>query len=193
MLSVALKEWSIVCDLLVEGKLALLLRKGGIHEAGGPGVFELEHPRFALFPSWAHQNLESIKPTFQGRSRGRIQTQEEPVEITIGAVAEAVEIYRVRDRGQIGGLDDLHCWTQPYIDMRFNYKPHRPLYLVLLRAYRLEQPRTIQNNQEYGGCRSWVPLRPGDEIDDLRATPVVDDAAFDRIRDRVRAAVSVSL
>jgi hypothetical protein len=55
MIGVGLKEWAIVCDLLLEGKLAIMLRKGGIHESGGPGVFELEYPRCALFRSWAHQ------------------------------------------------------------------------------------------------------------------------------------------
>ena len=45
MLDIALKEWAVVCNLLLEGRLAVLLRKGGIAETGGAGVFELEHTR----------------------------------------------------------------------------------------------------------------------------------------------------
>src|SRR5690606_840280 len=54
MLTVALKEWAVVCDLLLEGKCSLLLRKGGVHEDRGPGRFELEHERFTLYPAWEH-------------------------------------------------------------------------------------------------------------------------------------------
>ena len=41
MLNVALKEWAIICDRLVAGDQAILLRKGGIDEADGPGRFRL--------------------------------------------------------------------------------------------------------------------------------------------------------
>ena len=61
-LDIALKEWAIVCDFLAQGKCALLLRKGGIHEAGGPGRFALNHDRFLMFPAWEHERLDWIKP-----------------------------------------------------------------------------------------------------------------------------------
>ncbi|MEL7089128.1 MAG: DUF1802 family protein [Planctomycetota bacterium] len=62
MIDIALKEWACVCDLLLEGKTCLLLRKGGVHEYDGPGRFKLEYDRFALFPAWEHENLDWIKP-----------------------------------------------------------------------------------------------------------------------------------
>ena len=52
MLRIALKEWAVICDLLLAGEQAILLRKGGVHEGTGPGQFRLEHDRFALFPAW---------------------------------------------------------------------------------------------------------------------------------------------
>src|SRR5688572_15413116 len=130
MLDVALKEWSVVCDLLMEGRLAILPRKGGIHEDAGPGAFRLEHPRFALFPSWAHQRPAMIKP----EHRERVEVIEEPAEITFRAVAEAARIWEVPGRAAFDRLDDLHCWTEQQIDMRFDYKPDRPLYLVAVRV-----------------------------------------------------------
>ena len=185
MLDVALKEWSIVCDLILEGRLSVLLRKGGIHETGGPGVFELEHARFALFPSWAHQNPASIKPAY----RDGVERLDEPESITLRGLAEVVGIHCVTGRGQLDALDDLHCWTDAYLDMRFNYKPDRLLYLIVLRAYRLEQPQTIANGPEYAGCRSWVPLGPGDAIDDDRAEPVLGGVAIREVCARVEVAL----
>ena len=44
------------------------------------------------------------------------------------------------------------------IDYRFNYKPENPLYLLLVRAYRLHEPVVIENTPAYAGCKSWVPL-----------------------------------
>jgi len=185
MLTAALKEWSIVCDLLCEGRTAVILRKGGIREPGGAGVFALAHRRFGLFPSWAHQRAERIKTPWSDR----VVTQGEPPEVTMRAVAEAAVIWQVPSRAAVDAVDDLHCWTAPQIDMRFAYKPDRPLYLVALRVARLRDPRTIQLDDTYTGCRSWVPLRPEDAIDDAGAEPVLEDMAFDRVLGRLNAAM----
>lgn len=186
MLDIALKEWSIVCDLLLEGRLALLLRKGGIHEPSGPGVFELEHPRFALYPTWLHQQPEMIKVAY----RHRVEARAEPATITIAGWAEAARIWRTPSRAAVDRLEDLHCWTSAQIDMRFSYKPDRPLFLLAVRAYRLASPRTIVHHAEYAGCRSWVPLRPNDAIDQRGATPVLDDPAFAAIVERIDRAMA---
>ncbi len=185
MLDTALKEWSIVCDLLLSGELSLLLRKGGIHETGGPGVFELEHPRFLLYPSYVHQKPRMIKPPL----RDRVEVlDEEPREITFRGLGEAAKVWQVPSRQAFDRLDPLHCWSPKQIDMRFNYKPDRPLYLVAVRAYRLAQPHTVKNHAEYSGCRSWVALRPSDAVEDASAVPVVADEVFAGIVARIEEA-----
>lgn len=188
MLDVALKEWSIVCDLLLEGRLALLLRKGGIHEDEGPGVFRLAHPRFALFPAWEHQKPHMIKPAY----RERVEVLEEPAAIPIRGLGEAVKIWEVPGRGAFDALDDLHPWSGEQIDMRFNYKPDHPLYLVAIRAARLREAATVANTWEYGGCKSWVPLKGEDVIDDSGAEPSLSDEAFGGIVRRVEKAFGVA-
>ncbi len=184
MLNIALKEWSIVCDLMMEGRLSLLLRKGGIHEDRGPGEFRLEHPHFGLFPSWAHQKPQMVKEPF----RRRVQVMEEPANITVAAIGQAERIWEVPSRTAFDRLDDLHCWTPEQIDMRFNYKPDHPLYLVAVRCALLPQPKTVVNDWSYGGCKSWVPLKPQDAIDPTGATPALDDETFAQIIDRVNRA-----
>lgn len=158
-LGYGLKEWSIVCDLLLEGRLAILLRKGGIHESSGPGVFELEHGWFALFPSWAHQRPEMIKEAY----RERVRVLPEPAEVPLDGFGHAARIWRVPSRAAFDRLETLHCWTKPQIDMRFDYKPQNPLYLMAVRIYRLRERVVVPNSQEYAGCKSWVPFRPVDE------------------------------
>jgi len=186
MLDIALKEWAVVWELVLAGRFALLLRKGGIFESGGAGVFELEHPRFGLFPSWAHQKPEMIKDEF----RGRVRVLDEPSEITLLGVGEVAQIWQVKSRERFDTLDDLHPWTKPQIDMRFNYKPQNPLYLLAVKVKKLATPTTVPNTAEYGGCKSWVPLRPGDAIDDSGATPAMDDAAFAGVLERVEKAMA---
>jgi hypothetical protein len=186
MLDIALKEWAVVCDLLLEGRLALLLRKGGIHESGGPGVFELEHRRFLLFPSWLHQKPQMMADEF----RGRVQVVgQEPGTITFQAVGEAAPIWRVPSRTALDRLEGLHPWTAEHLDMRWNYKSENPLYVMAVRTYRVAAPKIVPNTAAYGGCKSWVPLSPADAVDDAGATPILDDAAFGRVVERVEGAM----
>jgi hypothetical protein len=186
MIDVALKEWAVICELLVAGEQSILIRKGGIAEAGGPGRFQLEVPRFALFPAWLHQLPERVKPAW----RDRVQAYDrEPDKITINGLGVVEHIWRVPSRESLDSLDGLHVWEPEHLDMRWSYKPSQPLYLLAVRAYRLAQPRTIANNPRYAGCKSWVDLNPGDAIDDQGATPVLNDEAFGRIVDQIDAAV----
>lgn len=186
MIQMALKEWAVVCDALVAGEQAILVRKGGIAEAGGPGRFQLEVPRFALFPAWLHQAPERIKPAW----RERVKLFDcEPAEISIEGLGIAEHVWRVPTRASLDPLDDLHIWTPEQLDMRWNYKPHQPLYLLAVRVFRLAALRTIANNPRYAGCKSWIELDAIDAIDDAGATPVLADARFDAIASRIDVAL----
>ena len=182
MLDVALKEWAVVCELLLEGELTVLLRKGGIHERGGAGVFELEHPRFVLFPAWLHQVPNRMKP----RHRQRVERfRQEPAQVTLRGVGEVDNIWPVPSREAFDELDDLHCWSRPQIDMRFRYKPDRPLYLMAVRMHRLKEPKTVVNREAYAGCRSWVPLAAEDAVDERDMEPVLAAEVFAWVVDRI--------
>ena len=185
MLDTALKEWAVVCDLLLAGELAMLLRKGGILEAAGPDGFELETPHFALFPAWMHQDPAKLKPAYRDRVE---RFGSEPETVTIRGHARATHVWEVVSRAAFDELDELHPWSAEQIDMRFNYKPNRPLYLIAVRVHELPQARTIENDAEYAGCRSWVPLKAGDEIAP-EGGPVLDDEAYGRIISRLDTAM----
>jgi hypothetical protein len=177
-LNVALKEWASVCSALEDGRQIILLRKGGILEA--IGGFELEHPQFFLFPTYLHQNAQMLK---EAERKRLVILKEEPAQIVISSAATVSDIIRLRDRAQMDRLDEEYIWTSPLIDMRFSYRPQNPLYLLLLRVYRLAEPITIQNTPEYAGCKSWVPLEAA--LTTSGATSVLDDAAWEERRARI--------
>ncbi len=178
-LSIALKEWSVVCDALADGRQIVLLRKGGIYESAGE--FEVEHRQFVLFPTVVHQKAEHLKES----ERSKVMPQSaEPDRILIRAAGEVTDIIELRDRAQMDAIDDAHIWAPPLIDMRFNYRPENPLYLLIVRAWRLPQPVEIANTIAYAGCKSWVPLDQPVRLCD--AVPALDDAAFESRRADIR-------
>jgi hypothetical protein len=183
-LNVALKEWATVCRALEQGRQSLLLRKGGILEA--IGGFEVEHRQFLLFPTYLHQNREMLKPDAQ---EGVEPRTEEPAQITLSLAGEVTDIIQLKSRGQMDATDSEHVWTPPLIDMRFNYRPKNPLYLLLVRAYRLANPVTVENTPAYAGCKSWVPLEQ--MIETAGAVPVLSDADYADVRRRIRAGLGV--
>jgi len=177
-LNVALKEWAVVCQALSTGRQMILLRKGGISES--IGGFELKNREFLLFPTYLHQNVDMLKSEVHEHVEKR---DDEPVEIVLRAAAEVTDIVQLKSRGQIDALDDEHIWTAPLIDMRFNYRPQNPLYLLLVRAYRLARPVTLANTPAYAGCKSWVPLERA--IDVAEALPVLDEARYEHRRGEI--------
>jgi hypothetical protein len=182
-LSVALKEWASVCQALGTGRQILLLRKGGIYESAGE--FELEHREFVFFPTYLHQNLRMLKPEAQ---EGFAPHAAEPRTVTLSLAGRVTDIVQVSSRGQMDRLDTEHIWTAPLIDMRFNYRPENPLYVLVVRAYRLATPVVVENTPAYAGCKSWVPLDAG--VSTVNATAVSEGGEFELRRRRIIDAIS---
>lgn len=170
-LNLALKEWAVVCSALASGQQIILLRKGGIYESAGE--FEIEHRRFLLFPTYLHQKPEMLKDPHRAALR---PVDSEPDKIEISLAAEITDIVRVTSRSAMDALANEHIWTPKLIDMRFNYRPENPLYLLLIRAYKLPIPVTIAGTPAYAGCKSWVPLEQ--PIETSGAKPVLTDSEY---------------
>ena len=176
--SVALKEWSLLCDLLASGGQSILLRKGGIYESGG--VFELENNEFLLYPTFVHQNPDMLKPGFSSLVK---PLAHEPESVRINTWAKVHWIGQVPDRPRMNQLADMHIWNDKFLDMRFNYRPDYPLYLVLLQVYRLKSPLELPMHQDYVGCRSWVELKSPLNIES--SEPVHSIPELQAIQDRI--------
>jgi hypothetical protein len=178
---IALKEWDLVISALLAGRQAILLRKGGILEA--ENQFELEHRRFLLFPTFVHQDPRMVKPQWRGDIRAMAA---EPAKVEIRGYTEAARIWEVPGRRAMEMLSDLHVWDAPLLDMRFAYRPEKPLYLVAVRAFALASPVVIANTLEYAGCRSWVPLAEDVDVDGAR--PAMADGGFAAVLERIDTA-----
>lgn len=181
MIDIALKEWASICELLIKGEQAVVIRKGGVHEDQGPGRFRLEHDRFALFPAWEHEYEEGLKPGYRDRLE---QRDKEPESVTLTGFAEVACGWVVPSREAFDRLDELHAWAKPQIDMRFKYKPDRPVYLLALRVFRLESPISLPLSERHWGCRSWVPLE-GDERPIAEGYPAMSPDALAAVIGRI--------
>ena len=165
-ISVALKEWALVIEALLAGRQAVLLRKGGILESNNQ--FELEHARFLFFPTFVHQDARMVKAVWRAGIQS-VRAEPEKVEIRgYGEVGRIFEVPAAGGREKLERLDDLHLWDAPMLDMRFGYRPEKPLYLVVVRAWALAEPVVMANTLEYAGCKSWVPLGTEVEVEGRR-------------------------
>lgn len=171
-LQICLKEWASICGALERGSQIILLRKGGIREEAGE--FEVEHRQFLLFPTYVHQNLRMLKPAVHGNFEART---EEPGQVRLSVAGVVTDIVQITSRPQMDALDNQHVWAGPLIDMRFSYRPENPLYLLLVRAYRLHEPEIVENSPAYAGCKSWVPLDHA--MATGNAMPILDDVKYE--------------
>ncbi|CAA9287361.1 MAG: hypothetical protein AVDCRST_MAG77-4394 [uncultured Chloroflexi bacterium] len=187
---VALKEWDLVCRLLLAGEQVLLLRKGGIHEPHRGG-FAVEHESFFLYPNTEHQQADLVQERFRDRlvwPAPPAPAHETGIVQVPGfcRVVTVREVRQVRDPAVLAPLAAHTCWTQALFEQRLRYKPERPLLAVVVRTYRLPQPVALPYHRAYAGCRSWVPLRdevPASLVD--QAEPVLDGVSFARNADQV--------
>jgi hypothetical protein len=173
MPNVAFKEWAVVCRALAEGRQALILRKGGIAEAGGG--FAPEHTRFWLYPTYVHQQQAGIKPGAAVLLRAAEADRPPPCTFRLTHFAKVSGVYFVRQLFGVLLLDDLHIWSEATVRQRFEYRSPG-LYVLPVRVYRAAAPVELAERPEYAGCRTWVELES--ELPTEGATPVLNDAAF---------------
>jgi hypothetical protein len=180
MLRIAFKEWAVICRALAEGRQSLILRKGGIAETGGQ--FAPEHSRFWLYPTFAHEKPEGIKPEAEDLFRAAHVDRPPAGVLRLTHFAEAHGVYHVKQLFGALLLDDLHIWAEATVRQRFDYRSPG-LYVLPVRVYRAIAPVELPETPAYAGCRTWVELDR--ELPTAGATPVLDDAAFNGVLDTI--------
>jgi hypothetical protein len=169
----ALKEWAAVCAALAHGRQSILLRKGGIAEAGDE--FRVEHPDFWLYPTRFHQSSDELIPEADSLPDDPATAPPPPgtVELSLYGVVE--DIFQIADAARLGLLDGLHVLAPATVLKRFEYR-HPGLNVLLVRIYRRQEPFSIRESPNFAGCHSWVDLR--NKLPTAGMAPVVDDEAF---------------
>ncbi|MGP1375088.1 MAG: DUF1802 family protein [Almyronema sp.] len=180
-LTSALKEWSVAVDALASGQTILLLRKGGIREVGGG--FSVSHRQVILYPTYEHQKPHLLKAAYQSAVQP-VSAGWHPERVPLRAWADITDVWQVSEPSALAALQPFHIWHAQFATERFNWKPRQPLYLLLLRVYRLPEPVEIPYHASYGGCRSWLALQTAIAIDS--ASPVLSPEQYHHQRDRIQ-------
>ena len=194
MSMLALKEWSIICKAMEEGKQTILLRKGGILEY--KKGFEISQKLFLLYPTLEHQAAEYLQSNYLQeyelllKRNGSEIVQDKVNTIRIIARIEAKQEFH--DHELLSKLEKYHIWNEKYVNMRMNYNPKKPMNALLLRIYKLSQPISIDVNPEWAGCKSWIdiefPSKYGNQYGNInellnQSVPVIKDKDFQKIHD----------
>lgn len=153
-MTVAFKEWAIICAMLRKGEQSIILRKGGIHE--GRDGFSFKHREFYFFPTLFHEQIartrlpaETVIPA-GAEGPGR--------EIEIREFARVEWTVTITELEQALSLREFHVWNDDVVRERFAYDAAPGVHLALLRVYRCEPCWAFPDEAKYGGCRSWVDI-----------------------------------
>lgn len=183
----ALKEWAVAVDALEQGKTIMLLRKGGIREEGKH--FNVAHNQILLYPTYEHQQPNLLKTEYAPQVEP-VTSGWHPETVRIGSWAEITDILPVSDESTVDALLPYHIWNEQFVSDRLQWKPRHPVYILLLRTYRLRQPQVIPYLPEYSGCRSWIDLVEPISIEG--AMPVLTDTEYTKQKAQIRQIVEES-
>jgi hypothetical protein len=90
---------------------------------------------------------------------------------------------------ELNQLFPFHIWTEHFTEERLRWKRDKPLHVLVLRVYKLDEPLEIPLLAEYNGCKSWIHL----DIqlsEGIGMNPVMSEAEF--IADHLRIAEIMS-
>jgi hypothetical protein len=175
-MSIAFKEWALVCDALGRGEQSIILRKGGIAE--GRAGFRFAHDEFFLFPTLFHEQVSKLKLPPE---RAQLPvTGKGWIEIRYRARVEWT--HDITDLEVARRLAPFHFWDDSVIEERFHYDGRQSISLACVRVGRLAEPLRFQDAPRFGGCRSWVEVP--DPPAGAATENVLDDATH---RSRVAA------
>ena len=183
----ALKEWAVTIRALGQGKLVFLMRKGGIREK----EFTVEHEEFLLYPTYEHQRADLLQPAYQEDLKavlepwgGQAPKEADRRHVTFTHFAQVAEVIETMDPTRVAPLCAHSIWVPDYAEKRLYWRPRKPLEVILVRVFRLEDPVTIPTEPYFYGCRSWVGLPSGMPLGALK--PVLDEAQWQEKAGAVR-------
>lgn len=181
----ALKEWAIALSALEQGKTIVLLRKGGIHEQGGR--FRVAHDNVLLYPTYEHQQPDLLKDEYAGLVES-VPSGWHPETVKISSYAEITDVLPVSDEATVKALLPYHIWNEKMVSDRLRWKPHQPLFILLLRTYLLSKPQTIPYRSEYGGCKSWIELLESISLEGM--SPVLSENEYQQLSTQIKEEIS---
>jgi len=121
--------------------------------------FEVKHSNFFLYPTYEHQSKESLQPDYVNKLDIVLQNTPRDNRNRISSCATVVQVMEIADEGVLGRLEKYHIWNDRYINVRMRYNPKKPMNVVVLRVYKMNNPIEVDIKPELTGCRSWIPIK----------------------------------
>lgn len=186
---IALKEWAVCIEAMASGEQVVLLRKGGILEE--TREFRLEETSFYFYPTYEHQREDLIKSQYRDMLKGTLEGVEiPPKQVTITHMAHVVDDICIRDDlAALQKVAPYHILAHDYAKDRLLWKSEEPLHILVVRAYKLTEPKTIEVDSEYAGCRSWLALKQ--PITDTDFEPVLSSVKFADLRQEIHDVLGI--
>ena len=171
-MTLALKEWHVVAEAISRGDQVITVRKGGVREK----PFAVAGSSFWLYPNWEHQEAAEVKRAWHGELARSNRERPTDGQIPIRCRCTVEAAWELTDAEQLAGLDRWHLWTPVYAEARLEWRPTKPLTVLLLRAWALIEPFPLDPDPAYGGCTSWIELQQEPPVSAL--IPALTDEAF---------------
>jgi len=189
--AIALKEWGSVVTAIVEGHQHILIRKGGIIEKHD--CFEVESNDFLFYPTFLHQDATRIDASKHHYLKQAEQFKRDDKTVNVTAFATVDKVLKVNRFEQLQAALPLTIYNQHHIELLWHWKPEKPCYILLLKAFTLTSPIAVTDKPDYGGCVSWIELdevkQQIDTHQPIEMVPVLDDDAFAKIKTELKALV----
>ena len=179
-MKVALKEWDVQTRALELGRVALLIRKGGIVEQRGE--FGVEHQKFWFYKTFLHQNEAELRTEYRDLLRENPNAGR--VELSSFAVVE--KTWKLENLSTIRQLETHNALTADALQRKYHYRNKPFVHALLLRVYSC-QPVQIEETPEYAGCVSWVQLEQNIEAQNIQ--PVLSDEDFLKFKTQLEAKI----
>lgn len=158
-LRTAFKEWAAICRALACGRQDVILRKGGIDEAGTG--FRLEQSEFLLLPTFLHQSADSLIPSAADLLDGIEAERPPPGTVVFTHAARVLQAWRIGTLADLAAFRHRHVWSDAVVMERF-HRWQDELHVLAVAVHPLPRPLSVPWHEEYGGCRSWISLRDDD-------------------------------
>lgn len=155
------KEWAAVIRGIEEGDQICLIRKGHKDE----DIFDLSKRRFWLVPNYRHQTEDSIQPFYRDYLEETQEHQEEAGQnrIHIQGWVASKSIIKITKNQRLNWLTDYTIYSPRCLQERFQLKPNEALHTLLVRGYKLSEPRILQAPDGVEECTDsdgdrWIDL-----------------------------------
>lgn len=156
MLSVAFKEWAVVCRALAAGRQRVILRKGGIAEAGG--AFRPEFDRFWLYPTHFHEQQQAgTRDEFRPLLAEAEADRPPAGTVRLTHFVEVKSVSFAESLDAVLALADRHILSDATVRQRFAYRTPG-LYVLDVDVFRVPTPFEVAESPAYAGCKTWVHL-----------------------------------